>query len=218
MSGLLSIAERIKARSKNIPSTIYLLFQSVINARKAANAVFQQDIAERPDPEIEKRNASHKHFIDVLRQAFEVLESMEWLAKGRNEDGKSEGSGNLEDVVFSNVFSSLNLGVPKDDGEENHDASDEEGSGIFLSGVSHMHQRKLVGKATIGKRKKERGSSKSHRPCLRRVLVMCHGRTMESSEMVLARITSLLYICSSKNGHNFVLPSKRPGMRWVIMV
>ena len=61
-----------------IPSTIYRLFQSVIESRRAIHAAFLQTVTKTPDPEIEKINISHKHFMDTLIETFEALGGRAW--------------------------------------------------------------------------------------------------------------------------------------------
>ena len=88
VSALLPISKLIAKHIKPIPPVIFRLFKSVIAARSATNALFQQLVAKSPDPEIEKSNASHRSFIEKLSKAFELLGGEEWV-KEQNEVGKS---------------------------------------------------------------------------------------------------------------------------------
>lgn len=68
-------------------------------------AAFQQIVNEKPDPDIERSNTTHKHFIDALTEAFDAL------------GGNSWGSGNVssteedshDEQIFHNNFSALSL-------------------------------------------------------------------------------------------------------------
>lgn len=93
---------------KPIPSLIYCIFQSVIDARRSTHSVFQQLGATKSDPEIEKSNASYLHFIEILKQAFAALggNSLSTKQNTDNEDWEEE---DVKDVIFSNKFSSLDI-------------------------------------------------------------------------------------------------------------
>jgi hypothetical protein len=70
---IVRMARLISKYLKDIPSAIYQLFKAVIKARSAMYNVFQQIVNEKPDPEIERSNVTHKHFIDALTEAFDAL-------------------------------------------------------------------------------------------------------------------------------------------------
>lgn len=73
VSGLVSLAKFIARHLEKTPSAILRLFRSVIDARAATHAAFQMMVAKNPDPQVAKRNASHKVFIDALNAAFTAL-------------------------------------------------------------------------------------------------------------------------------------------------
>jgi hypothetical protein len=73
VSAFVPLSNLIAKHINPIPSIIYRLFQSVIDARTATHALFQQIVATKPDPEVEKSNASHRRFIDALTEAFKTL-------------------------------------------------------------------------------------------------------------------------------------------------
>ena len=73
VSEIICMSKLIAQHADRIPPLIYRLFHSVIEARAAMHANFQRFTASNPDPEVEKSNASHKHFIDALTDAFEAL-------------------------------------------------------------------------------------------------------------------------------------------------
>jgi hypothetical protein len=80
LSSLVALSELIAKHIRLVPSTIYRLFQSVIEARKQTHAIFKQIVADDPDPEVEKSNESHNHWIDGLTRAFSALGGDSWLA------------------------------------------------------------------------------------------------------------------------------------------
>lgn len=123
-SDLVPIANLIATHINPIPSTIYRLFQSVIVARTTTHAVFQQIAARKPDPEIEKGNVNHKHFIDTLTEAFEALGGKTWLDNAQTE-GHDEDD-NLDLTTVANKFAALSLSRP---GDDNNGEDEEEGEG-----------------------------------------------------------------------------------------
>ncbi|KUJ19339.1 uncharacterized protein LY89DRAFT_731741 [Mollisia scopiformis] len=81
VASMVPMASLVAKYIKPIPSTIYRLFESVIAARKASHAIFQQIAAQKPDPEIEKSNMSHRIFIDALTKAFAALGGNSWRSE-----------------------------------------------------------------------------------------------------------------------------------------
>lgn len=77
-----------------------MLFQSIIAARSATYAVFQQIVTSNPDLEMEKSNASHKFFIDALTKAFNILGSEAWLSERKAE--ADEDDIDTEKIIFAN--------------------------------------------------------------------------------------------------------------------
>jgi hypothetical protein len=124
VSALVPMSKLIAEHINPIPSTIYRILQSVIDARKATYAVFQQIVTKKPDPEIERSNASHKHFIDSLTEAFEALGGKVWVSK-QNSANETPDEEDTEDVIFANKFSALNLSESNGAEEEGDAESDE---------------------------------------------------------------------------------------------
>lgn len=125
VSSLVPMSKLIAEHVKPIPSTIYRIFQAVIDARKATHAVFQQLVSKNPDPEIEKSNISHKHFIDGLTEAFAALGGKIWASEQKS--GKETADEDIDAVIFTNTFSALNLGDSSNVGEEEDAESDDLG-------------------------------------------------------------------------------------------
>lgn len=98
--------------------------------------MFRQITAKKRDPEIEKSNASHKKFIDVLTEAFSSLRGEEWLAREKTAASSNEEE-DMEDVVFSNVFSTLNVAGQNEaeggDEDEDSDHGPKPGQGMLYN-------------------------------------------------------------------------------------
>ncbi|RMY19745.1 hypothetical protein D0866_12721 [Hortaea werneckii] len=70
---------RLIAKHLNpIPSAIFKLFKAVIKARSITASAFERIVSEKPDPEIERANATHKYFFDALTEAFNALGGKSW--------------------------------------------------------------------------------------------------------------------------------------------
>ncbi|KAE9368958.1 hypothetical protein N431DRAFT_382769 [Stipitochalara longipes BDJ] len=168
VSALVSLSKLIAKHINPIPSTIYRLFQSVIDARLAANSLFQQIATENPDPEIERSNASHKLFIEALSSAFKALGGEEWKLRCKSDSRKpktsgpgeaeseDEGERNEDEVIFANKFAALNVG-DANTGEEDDEEEDEEVPSE--AGVSRPRPRKSGGKKKKGKGRRGKKST-----------------------------------------------------------
>ncbi|ORX97348.1 hypothetical protein BCR34DRAFT_578009 [Clohesyomyces aquaticus] len=136
-----------------VPSGIFKLFQAVIKARSAIYAAFQQIVIQKPDPEIEKSNATHKHFIDALTESFEALGGNLWNS---NKDPTTEEEKD-EDIesFFRNQFSALSVGDGMGDVDGDSSSENDE----------QMQRAKVQKKRTTGKGKKgKRGKKSKHKP------------------------------------------------------
>ncbi|KAE8454217.1 hypothetical protein EG329_005142 [Mollisiaceae sp. DMI_Dod_QoI] len=157
VSAIVPTSTLIAKHISPIPSTIYRLFQSVIAARTATHSVFQQIVAQQPDPEIERSNVTHRHFIDAFTRAFEVLGGKSWISEQQSETIRSDEE-DSDDVIFANKFSNLNTGEASDD-EEEEDADDADG---HSKPAQPARQTKPRGKKKKGKKgKKGKGKSKT---------------------------------------------------------
>ncbi|KAL5118115.1 hypothetical protein ACEQ8H_003950 [Pleosporales sp. CAS-2024a] len=111
---LVKMSRLIAQHLETIPVTVLRLFQSVIEARSTVHAAFQQILNEKPDPEIEKSNVTHKHFINALTEAFTALGG---LSRGTERVPYTEEE--HDDELFSrNHFAALSLGNAKEDEDE----------------------------------------------------------------------------------------------------
>ncbi|KAK2802380.1 hypothetical protein FQN50_007377 [Emmonsiellopsis sp. PD_5] len=147
ISSLVSLSKLIATHVKPIPATIYRLFQAILDARKEAYSVFQRILASNGDPEIEKGNVSHKHWIDRLTEAFIALGGDTWTSQHDNKTQRFE-DGEEEKVIFSNKFSSLTL-----EGDANCGGQDD-GETDSVDAAPTKLKRKPVKKGRKGKRDK----------------------------------------------------------------
>ncbi|KAK4222683.1 hypothetical protein QBC38DRAFT_512816 [Podospora fimiseda] len=130
-----------------IPSAVFRLFRSIISARKATHANFEKMAAQSqdgPDPEIQESNAKHKHFIDVLVEAFEVLGGKEREASKKAKAPETNDD-DLEDLSFINKFSALTV-------HHNPEISDESEGEHVQQVHSSASQKRRQGKGKKGKK------------------------------------------------------------------
>ncbi|KNG89764.1 hypothetical protein ANOM_002006 [Aspergillus nomiae NRRL 13137] len=126
LATLKSLSELIAKYIKPIPPTIFRLFKSIIEARKNTHSQFLRIVASNPDPDIQKSNDAHRHWINGLTEAFNALGGESWLSEQKsNLDVADEDE---EEVVFANKFSTLSLNVSagEDQGHEDEDDNDDE--------------------------------------------------------------------------------------------
>lgn len=162
VSSLVSLSKLIAKHINAVPPAIYRLFRSVIDARTASFAVFQQMVVENPDPETEKSNASHKRFIDALTEAFEALGGQTWNQRdGAAKNGASDRDlkEELDQFVLANKFGALGLDDKKTTGEHGDESSDE-GSGQESHQAASAPQRRRQAKPGKGKKGKRGKKSK----------------------------------------------------------
>lgn len=165
--GLVAMAELIGKHLSPVPSVILRLLNSVISARSAFHAEFQQLAAVKPDAELEKSNATHKFFIDALTKAFKALGGDAWAKKQAGGGVGSEDSDGLddpEDAIFSNKFSALHLETAAADDGASDGASDDEADTLptGANAPPRRGQRK-PGKGKKGKKGKK-PSKKQQKP------------------------------------------------------
>ncbi|KAK1751033.1 hypothetical protein QBC47DRAFT_434777 [Echria macrotheca] len=121
VAGLVSLAKFIARHLEKTPSPILRLFQSVINARTATHAAFQMMVANNPDPQVAKSNASHKLFIDALNAAFTALGGKAGIEA--DDGGSSSDEEDPDQLVLANIY--LALSLEDEAGNESSDEPDE---------------------------------------------------------------------------------------------
>lgn len=115
VASLVPLCKLIAKHVSTTPPAILQLFRSVIDARTTSYQSFQSLVEERPDPDVEKSNATHLHFISVLAEAFDILGGTSLQDPAPPSSSYPE---ELEQVLFGNQFAVLDaLG----DGESGQD-------------------------------------------------------------------------------------------------
>ncbi|OAQ99783.1 hypothetical protein LLEC1_07706, partial [Akanthomyces lecanii] len=166
VASLVALSKLIASHIKPVPRSILALFDSVIQARTESHETFQQFSS--TDPDIERSNASHRHFIDALVEAFDALGGAEYIQErdaramqeaqqrqsklGGNLDDYYDEKEDLEDALFSNRFAALGLDDSEDDAESGSEAEQEPGQA-----PKRRQQRRPAGK---GKKNKGKGAKK----------------------------------------------------------
>ncbi|CAM1507975.1 Fc.00g048230.m01.CDS01 [Cosmosporella sp. VM-42] len=150
VSGLVSMSELISQHLKTVPSVIYHLFWSVIGARSATYSAFQQVVTSNPDPELERSNATHKHFIDSLTKAFNILGGEAWLSGKMPDATNNDDEDDIETVIFANKFRGLSV-----EGEQEGDAGSEDENNLVPQPVQGPRKVRPKGKSKKGKKGKK---------------------------------------------------------------
>ncbi|KAI2636277.1 hypothetical protein GGS26DRAFT_486893 [Hypomontagnella submonticulosa] len=155
VSGVVSMSKLIAKHINPIPPLIYGLFRSVIGARSAHYTMYQQTIANDPDPKVEKSNKSHKYFIDALTEAFKALGGDTWELNSKSGSEKPSDGATIEEVIFSNRFSSLNLNEKEGD-EDKTEANAESGQQTpAMASTQGPRKQPKPGKGKKGKNAKK---------------------------------------------------------------
>jgi hypothetical protein len=153
VADIVNMSQLIARHLKHVPNAITDLFGAVIKARSTVYAAFQQMVTERPDAEIEKSNATHKHFIDALSEAMDAL--------GGSSRGPSSttpmGQELDEEHMIQNQFSTLSLGTVKFE-------EDDISSGDDTHSTQVRSKSKKTGKGKKGKRGKKSKPKPGARP------------------------------------------------------
>ncbi|KAI0834485.1 hypothetical protein F5Y06DRAFT_278761 [Hypoxylon sp. FL0890] len=151
---LVFMSKLIARHISPIPTLIYYLFHRVLGARCFSCSVSQQGFFNNPDSEIEKSYVCHHQFIDALAEAFQALGGDKWAAKQEISMEDPEHEGTLEDVIFSQKFSTLKINVPEDD-EGDEDGNDEESDQEIPAATSVQKRQPRPGRGKKGKKGKK---------------------------------------------------------------
>jgi len=110
----------------------------------------------RPDPDVEKSNAAHKGFIDVLNVAFETIGGTAALsAATASTAAPIENKNDLDQLLLANKFAALDLeGVIVDEDTADRDSDDADEPGPSTS-KPHRRKQAKSGKGKNGKRSKK---------------------------------------------------------------
>lgn len=162
LSTLKSLSQLIGQHIDPIPPTIFRLFESVIEARKKTHHFYLQSTASDPDPEIQKSNVSHQHWIEGLSEAFNLLGGKVWQ---RVKEGTSDTfDEDEEQLIFSNAFSMLSLhGRTEGEGDADADTDNggEEDAGTTETAIHQMVRRAKQKPNVKGKKNKQKRKLKT---------------------------------------------------------
>ena len=161
---LLALSRTIASRVKPIPSAIFLLFESVIAARRSAYSFYLQIVHSDPDPNISESNERHKAFLDALVGAYEAFGGSEW--KARREEGLKAGKtlDELEEEVkFVNRFEGLEVAAVnvEESGDEEDGVEMQENVPAAKSKSKANGKAKAKGKKGKGKAKAAKAPEKT---------------------------------------------------------
>ncbi|KAK7428225.1 hypothetical protein QQZ08_005291 [Neonectria magnoliae] len=156
VSGLLSMSELIAQHGEPVPSVIYRLFQSIIQARTTVYGAFQQLLSSKSDPEVQRNNATHKHFIDTLTKSFNILGGEVWASDKNAQAQAHEQEEDVDQIILGNRFSALKI-------EEQGGESSDEDDGFKVTEQSSAPQ-KAVAKKTSARGKKGKKNKKAKKP------------------------------------------------------
>ncbi|KAJ5332655.1 uncharacterized protein N7506_006438 [Penicillium brevicompactum] len=102
LTTLQSLSALIAKHLHPIPTTIFRLFGSIIDARKKTHDIFLKVATSAQESEIQKSNESHKHWIDGLTIAFHALGGKLWVAEKSARNDVPDG--NDEEIIFTYMF------------------------------------------------------------------------------------------------------------------
>jgi hypothetical protein len=146
-------------------------------------------VSETPDLDIEKSNATHKHFVGTLTEALGALDGS--LRDSTNDSITEEGAD--DDTIFQNQFAALSLGKAK-----NEEGEVSSGDVVPTHSAQARPEKKKTGKGKKGKRSRCRPPEPLQNPPWPTLLL----KAIASSriKMDLCPSTSWLYIqlCTSR--------------------
>ncbi|KAF2021946.1 hypothetical protein BU24DRAFT_446839 [Aaosphaeria arxii CBS 175.79] len=149
-------------------------------------AVFQQMTDANPDPEIERKNVTHKHFIDALSDALVALGGDPQSAS--NFSSVEEGA--PDEAIFQNKFAALSLGQLKDDEDDGGSSEDDDHP------TQTRTRKKKAGRGKKGKRsrrsKKKPASGSTEKPAIAEVPVESY-RIIEDKDGLISDYLLAVY-------------------------
>ncbi|EXF85977.1 hypothetical protein CFIO01_05912 [Colletotrichum fioriniae PJ7] len=170
---LSSMATIIVAGQVKVPSKVFYWLRSVIRARIAHYDSWVSIVSMNPDARIEASNSNHRYFIDTLVSVFITLGGGAWLSRPgatpENSPGKPvKGPGAqatqfkkvaeaVEDFIFYNMFSALDLGEDEQTSEPESESGNES-----QSVIQNKKKRFNRGKKNQKGKARSKGSKKTH--------------------------------------------------------
>lgn len=173
------MSKLIKKHAGAIPDLILWLLDSVIETRTQAHDAYLSMTSGNNDPDLDRKNDSHKKFILFLREAFNILGGEAWL---RHRDTGATDVSSEGYSTSSNKFEALVTGSSNGSGEESQTESDKDEPGP------------CVPRMVCENNAKERTSARkkpSDREHLNVMQKMCYPPpTFPSSPVVLSMLTA----------------------------
>ncbi|KAK8078348.1 hypothetical protein PG996_004518 [Apiospora saccharicola] len=164
VAGILAMAYLVGEHMKrsDIPDVIFYLFQAVIRARTITHEAFSRidPDAIRPDANIQKKNAAHKHFIKVLSESLEALGGPTTSEKHKNttDSAQQPAQGDLDELVrFANKFRALST---DDDDNAQHDIGTDSEPDDTVRQAPKKHKKTSKGRKSTKAKGKTRKSQK----------------------------------------------------------
>ncbi|CAG9953237.1 unnamed protein product [Clonostachys rosea f. rosea IK726] len=148
------MSKLIDAHVVPVPSVIQRLLKSIIDARTQVQSLFEKLAGDHPDPELARSNASHKHFIDALKEAFDALGGSAWAS---SQPGNPDEDADLDELILSNKFSTLGVTT----GQAGESVSDGDVSEPETDNAPRRRQAPKAGNGKKGKGKKKGRSKKT---------------------------------------------------------
>lgn len=190
VAGLVSLSKLIAKHISSVPHAILGLFKSVIRARTSQFEAYSQLVVKQSDPDIERSNASHKHFIDALSEAFNALGGTEWDEKQRAGPASTDpisDQNDLDQLLFANRFATLSVDDQPDTDDEDPSQTKHNAETRPKLPSRKLRQKKASGKGKQAKtkvRQRRRTISDNSHHC--RSWKLCPSRVMESSRTSIA--------------------------------
>jgi hypothetical protein len=177
LARLKSLSAVIAKHIDPIPTDIFRLFKSLIDARKETHDFFLRVNGSDLDPNIRRSNESHEHWINGLIDAFNALGGETWQLQSKfdsdapnegDRQTKERGEGGTEEIdgdapnedkeqsIFKNRFSTLGLDSQvKEGGEGGKEESDEDANlaGPATPAATRRLKRNKRGRKPKGKRR-----------------------------------------------------------------
>jgi hypothetical protein len=134
---------------------VYRLFKSVIRARENAYEAFQRLGSESSDPGLKRTIASHKHFINALKESFNALGGETETAKREADVSRQAHTAENGITLLANKFASPYLGAVNEEENDHDGAASGASDGPSAPAVVQKSQKKSSGKGKKGKRGKK---------------------------------------------------------------
>lgn len=103
------MAKLIAGSLQKTPPVVFRLLRMAIELRLSCNLQFERLAEATSDEEVKASNRSHKHFINVLRETFEILGGKKWEQEEKPTKVFGDTNEASAQTIMSNMFSLLTL-------------------------------------------------------------------------------------------------------------